>query len=266
MQNNSPQLAPPSDQIPQNNQVPPYVPPPSYSPTAPSLYPQVEQHYQPPQVNQPQVNQQQYNMPPPQVVTVPVQVQPAQQQQQTVTTKSISIPIFGTLATQTKVVKEPPLPNGWEVRLDQQGKPYYIDHNNKTTTYSDPRHASTSNSCSSNSCSSTSFAPISPTIKSATVTTSGSGQSQQSTTVERHYNVLNPSYWLNGPEVVKKTTTVVNQPPVVTQQQVMVTPVVVGSGSLPPYWEMAYDSSGRAYFIDHANRTTTYQDPRLAYH
>jgi len=34
-----------------------------------------------------------------------------------------------------------PLPPGWEVRVDQQGKPYFIDHNTKTTTFEDPRGA-----------------------------------------------------------------------------------------------------------------------------
>jgi hypothetical protein len=34
---------------------------------------------------------------------------------------------------------EAPLPSGWEKRYDQQQKPYFVDHNNKTTTYDDPR-------------------------------------------------------------------------------------------------------------------------------
>jgi hypothetical protein len=34
-----------------------------------------------------------------------------------------------------------PLPLGWEQRLDQQGRPYFIDHINKYSTYADPRQA-----------------------------------------------------------------------------------------------------------------------------
>ncbi|XP_043683018.1 uncharacterized protein LOC122636135 isoform X3 [Vespula pensylvanica] len=35
---------------------------------------------------------------------------------------------------------------------------------------------------------------------------------------------------------------------------------------LPPGWECRYDSrSGRPYFIDHFNRTTTWEDPRIRY-
>ena len=32
-----------------------------------------------------------------------------------------------------------PLPNGWEMARDQTNKPYFINHNNKTTTWEDPR-------------------------------------------------------------------------------------------------------------------------------
>ncbi|CAF1361804.1 unnamed protein product [Adineta ricciae] len=32
----------------------------------------------------------------------------------------------------------PPLPSGWETRIDQFGRPYFIDHNNKTTTWQRP--------------------------------------------------------------------------------------------------------------------------------
>ena len=32
-----------------------------------------------------------------------------------------------------------PLPSGWEMRLTQNGRIYYVDHNTKTTTWDDPR-------------------------------------------------------------------------------------------------------------------------------
>ena len=34
-----------------------------------------------------------------------------------------------------------PLPLGWEVKIDPQtGWPFFVDHNNRTTTWNDPRH------------------------------------------------------------------------------------------------------------------------------
>ena len=32
-----------------------------------------------------------------------------------------------------------PLPPGWEIRSDQSGRRYFVDHNNKITTWDDPR-------------------------------------------------------------------------------------------------------------------------------
>lgn len=32
-----------------------------------------------------------------------------------------------------------PLPEGWEMRITEQGIPFFIDHNNRTTTYNHPR-------------------------------------------------------------------------------------------------------------------------------
>ena len=32
-----------------------------------------------------------------------------------------------------------PLLNGWEVRQTQSGRQYYVDHNNRTTQFTDPR-------------------------------------------------------------------------------------------------------------------------------
>lgn len=34
---------------------------------------------------------------------------------------------------------EIPLPQGWELGRDYDGKVYFIDHNNKKTTWVDPR-------------------------------------------------------------------------------------------------------------------------------
>eukprot|EP01117_Protostelium_nocturnum_P010609 TRINITY_DN3814_c0_g2_i1.p1 TRINITY_DN3814_c0_g2~~TRINITY_DN3814_c0_g2_i1.p1 ORF type:complete len:919 (+),score=281.95 TRINITY_DN3814_c0_g2_i1:88-2844(+) len=35
----------------------------------------------------------------------------------------------------------PPLPSGWEERYDGNGRIYFVDHTNKTTTYNDPRNS-----------------------------------------------------------------------------------------------------------------------------
>lgn len=42
------------------------------------------------------------------------------------------------------ITASPPLPSGWESRIDQFGRPYFIDHNNKTTTWQRPTIVSNS--------------------------------------------------------------------------------------------------------------------------
>jgi hypothetical protein len=36
-------------------------------------------------------------------------------------------------------VQHDPLPAGWEMKYDEQGRTYFVDYNSKVTTYTDPR-------------------------------------------------------------------------------------------------------------------------------
>jgi len=40
-------------------------------------------------------------------------------------------------------LKSCPLPEGWDMGIDFDGKPYFIDHQSKTTTWIDPRDSMT---------------------------------------------------------------------------------------------------------------------------
>jgi protein KIBRA len=40
-------------------------------------------------------------------------------------------------------LKDCPLPEGWDIGMDYDGKPYFIDHKNKTTSWVDPRDSLT---------------------------------------------------------------------------------------------------------------------------
>ena len=37
------------------------------------------------------------------------------------------------------VLEEEPLPTGWEMRLTEDGRQYFVDHNTRQTTFQDPR-------------------------------------------------------------------------------------------------------------------------------
>uniref|UniRef100_A0A8C1JUF2 BAG family molecular chaperone regulator 3-like n=1 Tax=Cyprinus carpio TaxID=7962 RepID=A0A8C1JUF2_CYPCA len=46
-----------------------------------------------------------------------------------------------TLSPVETMATNDPLPPGWEIKIDPQtGWPFFVDHNNRTTTWSDPRH------------------------------------------------------------------------------------------------------------------------------
>lgn len=54
------------------------------------------------------------------------------------------IRVYGGQATSTSIQQQPvsqlgPLPSGWEMRLTNTARVYFVDHNTKTTTWDDPR-------------------------------------------------------------------------------------------------------------------------------
>jgi hypothetical protein len=71
----------------------------------------------------------------------------------------------------------PPLPTGWDARIDQFGRPYFIDHNNKTTTWQRPTIVSQSTAP-------TPRLPIA-TVSATTTTISLSAPSNSSPTIDR---------------------------------------------------------------------------------
>ncbi|CDS12341.1 Putative E3 ubiquitin-protein ligase [Lichtheimia ramosa] len=150
------------------------------------------------------------------------------------------------------------LPPGWERRVDHLGRPYYVDHNTRTTTWKRPsarsaqehqqqtemerqRHnarglpetAATAASNSSNNLQESQTQPSSAT------TTSAAGASASSSATANRSSQANPN--------------------VMALQHNMTT---AGSGPLPPGWEMRTTPEGRPYFVDHNTRTTTWVDPR----
>jgi len=48
-------------------------------------------------------------------------------------------PYFLDHAHKRTTFVDPRVPSGWEMQLDQQGRPYFIDHTSKKTTWQDPR-------------------------------------------------------------------------------------------------------------------------------
>ncbi|KAI9268720.1 hypothetical protein BY458DRAFT_511338 [Sporodiniella umbellata] len=176
------------------------------------------------------------------------------------------------------------LPEGWERRVDHLGRPYYVDHNTRTTTWKRPSERTSQDErsqqertelerqrhnarqlpeeTSTNNSSATvgSSRPSSTIIQNdASQVSAGSlppGWEMRTTSEGRPYFVDHNTHtttWidprrhqLNSPGRAH------NQPPSASQL-----------GSLPSGWEMRLTSTGRVYFVDHNTKTTTWDDPRL---
>eukprot|EP00053_Salpingoeca_punica_P016777 m.159588 g.159588 ORF g.159588 m.159588 type:complete len:1052 (+) comp17043_c0_seq1:343-3498(+) len=155
-----------------------------------------------------------------------------------------------TASVVAATVAQPSLPPGWEMRLDSKGRPYYVDHNTRSTTWQPPTAAMISeqqNFISQHQASNLSAMMqqhaqrIMPTAAPANVLNDGKGPLPAGW--EMRMTAEGRTYYVNH---ISRTT----------QWEDPRRP-------LPPGWEIRYDSNGRQYFVDHNTRTTTFNDPRL---
>lgn len=155
--------------------------------------------------------------------------------------------------TRTTTWERPvPLPSGWERRADPRGRIYYVDHNTRTTTWQRPN------------------ADMMNNIQQFQ-------QMRQNRTLDHIGNrSLNfPSVPVAGDEGLgplpegweKRVDTnnrvyFVNHRNRTTQWEDPRTQGIIQEDPLPEGWEMRYTVEGVRYFVDHNERTTTFQDPR----
>ncbi|CAG8528464.1 8493_t:CDS:10 [Paraglomus occultum] len=138
-----------------------------------------------------------------------------------------------------------PLPPGWERRVDHLGRTYYVDHNSRTTTWTRPSLNSSA--------------------------TQRLQEQQNLTELERrrHNNRTLPEERPSGssspmPGSAAPTLTETAGPSMSNGNIVTVVAnaTSAGFGPLPSGWEQRTTPEGRAYFVDHNTRTTTWVDPR----
>jgi len=149
-----------------------------------------------------------------------------------------------------------PLPPGWEMRRDQRGRVYYVDHNTRTTTWQRPN--SERLQC---------FASwqgeraqvlqmknqrfLYPDRNNGTATTTEDDSlGALPDGWEKRVEPNGRVYFVNH----KNRTTQWDDPRTQGKQK--------GEEPLPPGWEMRMTEDGMRYFVDHNTRSTTFQDPR----
>ena len=135
------------------------------------------------------------------------------------------------------------LPPGWERREDHLGRTYYVDHNTRQTTW---------------------IRPSAQGFSESTQRAQMEAQTQMERT--RHQNRMLPEdrTGANSPTLSERQNS--PQPSASSQTtaaSMMATgATTAGSGELPSGWEQRHTPEGRAYFVDHNTRTTTWVDPR----
>ncbi|XP_070600965.1 E3 ubiquitin-protein ligase Itchy homolog isoform X2 [Erythrolamprus reginae] len=145
-------------------------------------------------------------------------------------------------------VSQGPLPPGWEQRLDQHGRVYYVDHVEKRTTWDRPE-------------------PLPPGwerrvdnmgriyyVDHFTRTTTW-----QRPTLE---SVRNYEQWQLQRSQLQGAMQQFNQRFIYGNQDFTQNKEFDPLGPLPHGWEKRTDSNGRVYFVNHNTRITQWEDPR----
>ncbi|XP_042236301.1 E3 ubiquitin-protein ligase Su(dx)-like isoform X2 [Homarus americanus] len=146
-----------------------------------------------------------------------------------------------------------PLPAGWEARRDPRGRVYYVDHNTRTTTWQRP------------------------TVENIRQFEEWQGERQhiaqlssqrflypnqnQETDANDPLGPL-PSGWEKRQEPNGRIYFVNHRNRTTQWDDPRTQGMVLEEEALPPGWEMRLTEDGRQYFVDHNSRQTTFQDPR----
>uniref|UniRef100_A0A672IZS1 E3 ubiquitin-protein ligase n=1 Tax=Salarias fasciatus TaxID=181472 RepID=A0A672IZS1_SALFA len=148
-----------------------------------------------------------------------------------------------------------PLPTGWERRVDQMGRVYFVDHITRTTTWQRPTMETVRNY--------EQWQHQRSQLQGAMQQFNQRFIEQVSTAQKEQFDPLGPL-----PHGWEKRTDsngrvyFVHHPTRSTQWEDPRTQGLLNEKPLPEGWEMRFTVDGIPYFVDHNRRTTTYIDPR----
>ena len=130
------------------------------------------------------------------------------------------------------------LPRGWERREDNLGRTYYVDHNNRSTTWERPSNNYNEQAQRS--------------------------RVEANTQMERraHQNRTLPEDRTGAHSPSQVEARAQNTPNANAVSMMATGATTAGTGELPAGWEQRSTPEGRSYFVDHNTRTTTWVDPR----
>jgi E3 ubiquitin-protein ligase NEDD4 len=130
------------------------------------------------------------------------------------------------------------LPAGWERREDNLGRTYYVDHNTRSTTWNRP----------------------STTYNERDQRTAMEANMQMERRAHQNRMLPEDRTGASSPSVLEQQGS--TQPNSNAVSMMATGATTAGTGELPAGWEQRHTPEGRAYFVDHNTRTTTWVDPR----
>lgn len=150
-----------------------------------------------------------------------------------------------------------PLPSGWERRLDDRGRNYYVNRDTRQSTWLIPAASETPPVV-------TVPVPVAPTVRENTAADNAAASTDAYADIplprgweERRTNEGRP-YFVDH----HTQSTTWNDPRRNTTVAPAIPPLPNNLGPLPSGWEMRLTNTGRVYFVDHNTRTTSWDDPR----
>ncbi|XP_057701440.1 E3 ubiquitin-protein ligase Itchy-like isoform X2 [Corythoichthys intestinalis] len=151
------------------------------------------------------------------------------------------------------------LPTGWERRVDPMGRVYFVDHITRTTTWQRPTQESVRNYEEWQH----QRSQLQGAMQQFNQRFIFGLQDQLAATTNKEFDPMGPLP--HGWE--KRTDTngrvyFVHHPTRTTQWEDPRTQGLLNDKPLPEGWEMRFTVDGIPYFVDHNRRTTTYIDPR----
>ncbi|KAF9286602.1 hypothetical protein BGZ68_002740 [Mortierella alpina] len=147
-----------------------------------------------------------------------------------------------------------PLPPNWERRVDQLGRTYYVDHNNRQTTWTRPSMTASVPDRSQELSHQTDLERQRHNNRALPEERSG-GNSP----LPVNSSVSLPDTSSASPTTAAAPATSSGAPGVAP---ISLNSTTAGSGPLPAGWEQRLTPEGRPYYVDHNTRSTTWVDPR----
>jgi len=160
--------------------------------------------------------------------------------------------------------KPSPLPPGWEIRRDPRGRVYYVDHNTRTTTWQRPnserlmhfQHWQGQRAHVMTQGNQRFLYPQHAQAANATVTPVVDEEDGLGALPDGWEKRVQPDSRVYF--VNHKNRTTQWEDPRTQGQEVS----LMGEGPLPAGWEIRYTATGERFFVDHNTRRTTFEDPR----